>query len=283
MPRCQGKTKSGDQCRNNALPGTNYCFLSAHGGSAASLPRRTGNFLRNNILAVVSLILGVTALFLWNADHKQARTGGRLSAVQAAGEHYIAVGATLFKIDAPDGVFLREGNEPVLSIRIEGGKLMVSATIRDAAGNLVAELTDNEWRLNVNNFFDRNYRSDLLEVRDQSGRVVLQVVDLGQVIHFAGIIHCRSGWSYALIPAGDSGAYMEIRPPGEPTERSIEPICRYPSQEHLGECPGLSRIKQIVRVGGGSYRLLKPLEICAPNQSRANGQDAAPSTSPRTK
>jgi len=195
-------------------------------------------------------------------DHQQERMGGKLSVAREAEECYIAVGATLFKIDGPDGVFLREENEPVLSLRIESGRLMVSATLRDADGNLVAELVRNEWRLNENNIFDRNYSSNLLEVRDQSGRVVLQVVDLGQVIHFAGIFHCRNGWSYALLPASGSGAYMEIRPPSELVEGVIEPICLYPSQEHLGDCPGLERISRFDRAISGSYRSLGPLEIC---------------------
>jgi hypothetical protein len=281
LARCKGITRNGDQCRNLAMPGRTHCYLSAHGGAKTGSLLRIGNFFRNHIVAAVFLALGIIpGLILWRIDHAHNRSAGRISSALEARQHHIAVGAALFTIDSPDGVFLRDDKEPVLILRLDRGRLLVSATIRDAAGSLVAELVDNEWSLNQNNFYDRNYRSDLLEVRDQTGQVVLQVVDLGQVIHFAGIFHCRSGWTFALLPADEAGAFMEVRPPGEAVKGKIEPICRYPSQEHLGECPGLDRIRQVVPVDGYSYRLRGSLEICASNliriKSRRGGAPQIP-------
>lgn len=263
--RCKARTREGDQCRNNAIPGTEYCYIKSHGCQKILFHKRALNFVRNHWIGIfsviVTLVLAYIPLRYYFQDKRQTSLHGSLYSKKTANRKYIAVGCTLFIIDSPDDVFIRDGNDPVLSLKMINNKLYVSAIIRDNNGNLVAELKGNEWKLNRNSFFDRNYNDHVLEVRDRTGKVVLQVANLGEVIHFAGIFHCKNGWTYGLLPIGQAGAIMEIRPPGVELEYEIEPICNYPSETHLGESPGLRRLRQMIRVDGRGYRLCGSLEI----------------------
>lgn len=266
MPRCQAKIRNGDQCRNNAIPGTNFCYLKSHGASQAALYKRFYNFLRNHLglsIGIIGLGIAVFSLHLYFQDKRLSSTVGLLKSNTNAQRKYIAVGSSRFIIDSPDNVFLREGDEPLVTLRTENEKLYVSAKIRSKEGELVAELKDNEWQLNKGAIFDRNYNDRCLEVRDRFGKVILQVVNFGKCIHFAGIFHCKNSKTFALIPIGKTGAIMEIRPPGVELEHEIVPICEYPSQHYFGQCPGFDDLKQLIDFSNsGGYRLGGSLEIC---------------------
>jgi hypothetical protein len=56
----------------------------------------------------------------------------------------------------------------------------------------VAEIKDNEWSHQPRPaIFDRNYTSNILEIRDaMTGRVSLQLVDLGEAVYIAGLFLC---------------------------------------------------------------------------------------------
>jgi len=103
---------------------------------------------------------------------------------------------------------------------------------------------------------------EYIMLHEQYDFEVLQVVNFGEVIHFAGIFHCKNRWTYALLPIGYSGAIMEIKPPGVELEYEIEPICEYPSETHFGDCPGLDSLKKLIKISGPGYRLGGSLEIC---------------------
>lgn len=55
------------------------------------------------------------------------------------------------------------------------GNLLVSCTVRDLDGKIVANMINNEWEINPNNFFKRNYDENGLEVIDQDGITKLQI------------------------------------------------------------------------------------------------------------
>lgn len=264
MARCKAKKVSGDQCRNNVIPGTDYCYLKSHGASNTTHTKRLINFLFNHrLITVVFLVLGIAPFLLFHHDKKISATSGLIKSDATASRKIIAVGATRFIIDAPDNIFLREGTQPLVSLRIEKKKLYVSSTIRSKNGDIIAELKDNEWQLNKNSYFDRNYNDQILEVRDNSGVIVLQIANLGNIIHFAGIFNCKNGKTYSLVPTGQSGAVMEIRPKGTELDIKINPICEYPSNLHFGSCPGYEVLKKLIQVSdSGGYRLRGSLEIC---------------------
>ena len=262
MTRCKGKTRIGDQCRNNAIAGNNYCYIGTHGGTKASFAKRTWNFVCNHWGTTAVLFLAIVPLILYFQDKYIGATTGILHSSNTANRNIIAVGSTRFIVDSPDGIFLRENNDPLISLHMKNNKLYVSARLRDRTGDLVAELKNNEWQLNKNSIFDRNYTDQALEVRERSGKVILQVANMGEVIHFAGIFHCKNGWTYGLIPVGEMGAIMDIRPPGVELVTDINPIFAYPSEKHFGESPGFGSLKQLVGIGTAGYRLGGSLEIC---------------------
>lgn len=73
-----------------------------------------------------------------------------------------------------------------LMIVIENNQLKVSTKIRDPNGHVVAELSQNEWKVNKNNSFDRNYTKNALEVKDSTGDVLLQVRFVEDRVQFQG-------------------------------------------------------------------------------------------------
>jgi hypothetical protein len=269
MPQCRGRTRDGSRCKNNAIPGTKSCYLASHGGYTASPSRRVRNYIANHplflLLCAVGSVASVVALSWAYSDRLREAYEGLITAPRGAEMTYLAVGATRFTIEGPRGVFLRDGETPLLSLKLVNDALLVSTVIRDPAGNIVAELRDNEWSINRNAAFDRNYTKNVLECRDNQGRVTLQVVHFGNTIHVGGTFRCRNGWTTTLGPIGAGGALMDIRPPGETDrpEYQIPEICKYPSRLHFGDCPGVTELRGLVRHDAGTGYILKDaLDIC---------------------
>lgn len=216
---------------------------------------------------ILSLVLGIVSLTYYILDKRRTALSGQLSSPHSATVKYLSVGSTRFIIDSPDGIFLKDGDMPILRMNLHDGELMVSTTIRDSNGKIVAELVDNEWQLNENNIFDRNYTDTALEVRDQAGNVTLQVVHFGDTIHLAGIFRCKNKWTNVFCPLPEGGAVIDIKPPGVEPEHSIQPIFKYPSERHFGICPGLESLeKTIVHGPGNAYRMGGALDICRGKQ-----------------
>lgn len=263
--RCKAKTRTGDQCRNNAIRGTGFCYVSSHGAIKKSLFARVINYIGNHpLVGLLALVIGIFSLWLYIRDRTTSSMSGVLKSSETATRKYISVGSTRFIVDAPDDVLLRDGDRPILSLRSVNQKLLVTTEIRNSAGDLIAELKDNEWKLNRDLLFDRNYTSQALEVRDRAGKITLQVVDFGDTIHLAGIFRCRSGWTTVLAPAGEEGAVMDIKPPGEEPKYEIPPVCEYPSEQHFGLCPGIDSLSKLINHDpyGSAYRMGGSLNLC---------------------
>lgn len=266
--RCQSTTKDGDQCRNNAIPGINSCYIKSHSLSPQPLAKRALNYFRNHWPAITTIVfLFTTALAVyWHWQDKRGSTrSGLLASTGEAPYPIISVGRNHVLLASPNGVFLTDRKEPLLSLRLQNNKLLVSTSIRNQRGDLLAELKDNEWTLQQGPaIFDRNYTDSLLEVRDASGNIALQAVDLGNTIHVAGIFHCRSGWTTVMGPEG-AGAVFDIRPPGAEAQYKIAPICEYPSASHLGSCPGLESLATLVNSAPPEIvymPLVTPINVC---------------------
>ncbi len=218
---------------------------------------------------LLSLGLAIASFAYYKLDKQKNALTGVISSPHSAEVKYLSIGSTRFIIDSPDGVFLKDGEQPVLTMNLNDGKLMVSTIIRDTKGEIVAELIDNEWQLNDQNIFDRNYTDNALEVRDQTGKVTLQVVHFGDTIHLAGIFRCRNQWTNVFCPLAEGGAVIDMKPPGVEPEHSIQQIFRYPSERHFGSCPGLKSLeKTIVHGPGGAYRMGGALDICKDRQKK---------------
>lgn len=129
-----------------------------------------------------------------------------------------------------------------LTIWIENGALKISTKIRNKKGEMVAELIGNEWKAKPEKIWDRNYSDNALEVIDDTGDVILQVVLKEALVQFAAKMYSSTGQAVGLGSAEDPKlgvvGVIEVRPPGQPLELSIEPIFKYPSELHLGELKG---------------------------------------------
>ncbi len=219
------------------------------------------------IVGILGTIITAVAYRAYLNDKRTIPTSGKIDAPKPADKRILAIGSARFIVDSADGVLIREDNDPLISVHKFNDKLFVSAVIRNTKGEIVARLDDNEWQLNSKNYYDRNFNQKAIEVVDHSGNVVLQVVDLGDIIHFAGIFHRKDGTPFALIPVGEFGALMKVgvedrfvilssayvyRNPNIPAPKfrnpKITPIFEYPSVDHLGSCPGMDALIKIARL-----------------------------------
>jgi hypothetical protein len=264
MPRCKATTKNSDQCRNNAIPGTQFCYISSHGQIQKTFGQRVRNFFRNNWqapIAVISLAVAAIGVYWHLQDKKLNATSGVISSPIQSASISISVGSAEFHMLSKDGVVFDEGGDPLLSIRLLSGKLLVTTRVRDGSGGVIAEMNDNEWKHGPA-IFDRNYTQDALEIRDSTGKVVLQVANLGNTVDVAAIFHCKNGWTYMVGPIAGEGSAIELRAPGQPLTSEIPPICNYPSDLHFGSCPGIERLKQMASGPHTTYTLHFPVHLC---------------------
>ena len=125
-----------------------------------------------------------------------------------------------------------------------GGKVKVSTWIADDTGNLLAEISRNEWQVApAPQTWDRNYSDDALEVRDSSGRIVLQVRALPDRIQIQGMwwvnLGPPNGVRRMTIWQGtdpEKGVQIVFTPASSPDPLpEIAPMFVYPSELHLGE------------------------------------------------
>ncbi len=142
------------------------------------------------------------------------------------------------------GSMLVQAGEPGTPILIIGGnellitkvnqQVKVSVKLFDQKGNLLAELIDNEWGINKNHIYDRNYSVDALEVRDSRGKVILQVKVLADRIQLQGIFWAANGFGFAIWVENGMALMRHLKPNGH-YNHVIQPMFKYPSDMHLGE------------------------------------------------
>lgn len=166
-------------------------------------------------------------------------SAGTLEPGGAGGLRQLEIGNSgiVFSIGGLEGKpFLRFWNDSNLLIEEVNEVVVVSTDIRDAAGKLIAEVIRNEWKTRPSLLWDRNFDKNKLEVRDEAGYVVLQVVSLPDRIQIQGVWRDSKGHSLGLMASPDPnqrGGQMILNRPI--AEMKIKPIFMYPSELHLGE------------------------------------------------
>jgi hypothetical protein len=133
--------------------------------------------------------------------------------------------------------------ESQLKVESVDGKMKVSARIVDGSSNLMAELIRNEWKVAPQpHTWDRNYSNDALEVKDPSGRIVLQVRVLSDRIQIQGLwwidMGPPNGMRQLIVrqnPEEITGAQLVIVPKDTLDTPPIRARFEYPSELHLGE------------------------------------------------
>jgi hypothetical protein len=140
-------------------------------------------------------------------------------------------GGTLFAWTGKSGQpMMASVNKPTDAIsdkitieRGNNGEVLFSTTIRDSANNLIVEIVKNHWRIGdaKTSCWDKNYTDDMLEVKDGTGRVVLQVRLLPDVVQL------QAEWPGRDSSLTEAGKYTK--------GNGITPVFKYPSEEHWGE------------------------------------------------
>lgn len=128
------------------------------------------------------------------------------------------------------------GDKVNLRVNVIDGDFSVSARFLDQDGDLVAEILNNEWRVNRNAAYDRNYSDDAIEVRDSRGKIVVQLRLLADCVQYSGTTYGSNGHVYMVEGNPKRGAVLHRCPPADPDDLpDLKPIFRYPSELHLGE------------------------------------------------
>jgi len=148
-------------------------------------------------------------------------------------------GAVLLFAGTPGTPLLTFAKDNALTIEVENDQIKVSILIRDKSGTVVAELIKNEWKVNRNHSWDRNYSKNELEVKDDTGDIVLQIRLVGDKVQLQAKVYDSTGRGVGigkvLGPDGWGGG-IELTGPNHPELLlTIDPIFKYPSDSHLGE------------------------------------------------
>lgn len=88
-------------------------------------------------------------------------------------------------------------NLPLTFTLDQNGALMVSAKFKDYNGDIVAVIKNNEWEINPNNYFRRNYDSRGLEVIDREGITKFQIEFItNDKIKIGGVFRDSTNWLF---------------------------------------------------------------------------------------
>jgi len=76
---------------------------------------------------------------------------------------------------------------------MENGESKISCVIRDENGKIIAKIEANDWKINPNLIFDRNFDDKAVEVISEKGDVILQAEFDGEGVLFAGTFYQEDG------------------------------------------------------------------------------------------
>lgn len=154
------------------------------------------------------------------------------------GGTFIAPAGNIINFSPTNGIFIgAEENdqnlfaENAISLTMNNGLMYLSAQIRDCSGHIVAEIKNNEWVINTNSAYDRNYSKNALEVKDNNGEVVLQVRYFPNKVQFLAKLYNSEGRGMAILEGGT----VSWSSPPRILKGRIDPIFKYPSSLHFGE------------------------------------------------
>jgi hypothetical protein len=123
-------------------------------------------------------------------------------------------------------------------LEAEKGQLKITLLIRDRTGKAVAEIIRNEWKVNPNSSFDRNYTKNALEIKDLSGEIILQIRLIEDRIQLQGKFYRPDGSGVEIGKLDTDKNHpggIHFLGPDTPSTLKIEPIFLYPSNQRLGE------------------------------------------------
>ena len=243
--RCKHFKSNGEQCKNNAMTGRRFCYITSHCGDAPISARAASLFQSKWRETIISLFFGIlvaTIVFAYQENEYRHGVlfGTLLGRKDSLKEPSIILGnARIGVTGANTNLFEDSDGSPLISLRIDDkGYLKTSVNLRNRSGTLVAEMKDNEWQVSAPQIFDRNFNDQVLEIRDPLGEIALQVVDYGDAVLVRGTLYCKSGDAlvFDTDPNGQGTIHL-VPPENRPPVPNIQPLCDYPSNLHFGDCP----------------------------------------------
>lgn len=166
-----------------------------------------------------------------------SRTGSRI--IRSPELEFGDSGAVLSFAGPPGTALLDFGGDKLTIGLDQRGRILVSVVLRDKIGNVVAELIQNEWRVNASGAWQRNYSANALEVLDPRRDVVFQVRLVDNRAKLQAKLYDREGRGFTLRESnpreGARGGVIDFGSPEARDRYVIEPLFRYPAELHLGE------------------------------------------------
>jgi hypothetical protein len=149
-------------------------------------------------------------------------------------------GAWFVMIPGAAPSFMQPAYDSGFQIESSDDGLVVTTSVRDKNGNLIAEVANNHWRIYPSFSSDKNYTNDALEVLDNRGHVVLQLRILPDKVRVQGEWFDDTGRGVQVLKSLDPshpGSFFisEDGKRGITSQQLITPIFVYPSKNHLGE------------------------------------------------
>lgn len=123
-----------------------------------------------------------------------------------------------------------------LDIWVEDGILKISTIIRNKDGKVIAKLEENEWKLNRNSLFDRNFDDIALEVINDNDEVVLQIKFDNDAIQISTIFYNDEGGGKFIeqLP-NESGIIFGSFLNNETKILNVDRLFEYPSDLYPGK------------------------------------------------
>jgi len=176
-------------------------------------------------------------------DEKKTTLTGQLAPKKnkdsASDKITIVLGNNVFSIisreDLINGVQLNIlGKENPILIKQSKENILVSLTVRSINDRkIIAEIKDNEWEVNPNNYYQRNYDKSGLEVIDDFGNIVLQVFSISpNSLTINGIFAQKDR---ILIVDNQGRRPMNSNPNDPANKLFLGRLFKYPSKTHLGQ------------------------------------------------
>ncbi len=134
-----------------------------------------------------------------------------------------------------------------MAIKIHDGRLLVTAWFNDRSGNMIAKIIDNEWKINPDNYFDRNFDNNGFEVVDQNKIPVLQVhIADGNKILIGGVFYYPET---RLVMPFDGQSDISKKPARydmKTLKEKMKPLFEYPSDKQIGKRASLQPWTDVV-------------------------------------
>jgi hypothetical protein len=171
----------------------------------------------------------------YKREHRILRVVGRCVKMDTRD---VQIGNALLKFfpDAGPTVITFGSLAPLIFEVDSHGCPVISTSVRDGQGNIVAEIAHNAWWVSESHTVshDYNYSDDALEVEDARGLVVLQVHILSDRVKFTGEWHDDTSNGVRLVEEPDGFIEFRLTLTDHKLDDKIIPWFLYPSRDNLG-------------------------------------------------